>query len=342
MSIKLNIAIRVPEEATREFDLSFDKFVITIGRDRENDIQIPLSTVSRRHARILVEQERWLVEDLRSTHGTKVNGQALGLGGKKFLSEGDQIQIVHAFITYHEINREQLEEGGVTEEKTAIVARKMVQNIFENSNESAEVPHLVVMNGSLKGKNIAFGPDVTEVVFGRGENCDVRLEDVNVSRRHAIVSREWNEFFVEDLGSKNGVILNGKKTSGKTRLSNNDEIDLGAIRLIFVDQQSSILEKLGEITAFANETKKNEVKNVFTLQGLPGTKAPFTEETTSKPIAEPLVEPEKLEKSADVTVSQARFKPSSRKRFGTEEYVLLALVGLVVVGLIVGVVVALD
>src|SRR5690349_5685152 len=122
MPIKLNVAIRVPQEAPREFDLVFDKPNITIGRDRENDIQIPLSTVSRRHARIYEERGNWFVEDLRSTHGTSVNGQILGLGGKKLLLEGDQIQIVYAFITCHLEEDQGLEEASTSEEKTAVVA----------------------------------------------------------------------------------------------------------------------------------------------------------------------------------------------------------------------------
>ncbi len=342
MSIKLNIAIRVPEEATREFDLLFDKPVITIGRDRENDIQIPLSAVSRRHARIYKEQGDWFIEDLHSTHGTKVNGQALGPGGKKKLNNGDQIQIVYAFITYNKISGQQLEEEDISEEKTEVVARKMVHNVLGNLDESPEITHLLVMNGPLQGKNIDLGPNVTEVVFGRGENCDVRLEDASISRRHARVIRDWNEYFVEDLDSKNGVIVNGQKTTGKTRLKNNDEIDLGTIRLTFVDEQASILVKLGEITAFANEVKKNEVKSVPNIIGLPNTKAPMPYEAASQPPAQPVAVPEKTAKSTDATASQVHITPSSRRRFGTEEYVLLALVGLVVVGLIVGAVIALG
>lgn len=340
MSIKLNVAIRVPDEAPREFDLSFDKSIITVGRDRENDIQIPLSTVSRRHARIYEEQGDWFVEDLRSTHGTKVNGQILGLGGKKLLSEGDQIQIVHAFITYHRINAELLDETATSEEKTSVVARKMVQGVLGNSDKTPEVPHLVVMNGPLQGTTVDFGPDVTEVVLGRGDNCDIRLEDVNISRRHAVVRRNWNEFLIEDLGSKNGVILNGQRTSGETRLKDADEIYLGAIHLTFVNHQANILGKLGEIPAFANELKKDVGKNEKNTQALPKEK-PTLAESISQPPEKLALEPAKTEKSADVTVSQAGMM-AARRKFGAVEYVLLALVGLVLVGLIVGVVVALG
>src|SRR5687768_489430 len=101
MKIRLHAEIRVPNERAREFDLEFTGPEVLIGRDRESDIQIPLSAVSRKHAKIFEQDGEWFVEDLASTHGTKVNGQMIGVEGKKLLREGDVVEIVHAAITFH-------------------------------------------------------------------------------------------------------------------------------------------------------------------------------------------------------------------------------------------------
>src|SRR6185503_13305719 len=51
--------------------------------------------------------------------------------------------------------------------------------------------------------------DGGEVVFGRGSNAQVRIDHDAVSRRHAIVRRKGATVTVEDLGSRNGTLVNG-------------------------------------------------------------------------------------------------------------------------------------
>jgi pSer/pThr/pTyr-binding forkhead associated (FHA) protein len=346
MFIKLKVSIRVPGEAPREFDLSFNKPEVIIGRDRENDVQIPLSTVSRRHARIYEDKGEHFIEDLRSTHGTKVNGQSLGSGGKKLLRDGDQVQIVHAFITYAKADDNQL-EAAATDEQTSVVARKMVQNVLSDLETHDDVPYLLVMNGPLEGKKIEMGPNVTEVVLGRGENCDVQLDDVNISRRHASIRRDWNEFVIEDLKSKNGVVVNGRKILGVAQLKDADEIYLGAIHLTFVDPTAGLMGRLGGLPAFANEAKAQAQAQA------PKAAEPKAEEAapTQRVVVESADEPSAASEPPQAHVEEAHVdeehtdatsvidSPSSK--LGMAEYALLGLAAVVVIGLALGLALAL-
>jgi len=72
-------------------------------------------------------------------------------------------------------------------------------------------------------------------VIGRSRECDLVLDDPNVSRRHAELRREDEGWAVRDLGSTNGIKLNGHRSRGG-RLSPGDEITLGLSRLTF-DQE---------------------------------------------------------------------------------------------------------
>jgi len=65
------------------------------------------------------------------------------------------------------------------------------------------------------------------VVLGRSRECDVRLSDANISRRHAEVRHEDDEFWLVDLGSTNGTELNGNRVD-RARLSDGDRITLGS------------------------------------------------------------------------------------------------------------------
>jgi pSer/pThr/pTyr-binding forkhead associated (FHA) protein len=82
-------------------------------------------------------------------------------------------------------------------------------------------------------KGVQFVPldrDVTTV--GRSRECEVMLEDLNVSRRHFQVRRSGNAYVLEDLKSKNGTHVNGAPVQ-HWNLSDGDLISAGDTKLLF-------------------------------------------------------------------------------------------------------------
>jgi hypothetical protein len=72
-------------------------------------------------------------------------------------------------------------------------------------------------------------------VLGRSRECDVTINDPNVSRRHAEIRPDGRGgWIVEDLGSTNGVKVNGRAISGATRLEPGDRLALGTADVRFV------------------------------------------------------------------------------------------------------------
>ena len=70
-------------------------------------------------------------------------------------------------------------------------------------------------------------------VMGRSSSCEIVLEDPNASRRHAAIRPTSDGWLVEDLGSTNGVTLNGRQVNGTRGLRPGDRIELGQTELIF-------------------------------------------------------------------------------------------------------------
>ncbi len=70
------------------------------------------------------------------------------------------------------------------------------------------------------------------LVLGRSRECDITVDDLNVSRRHAEVRHEDGAYWIVDLGSTNGVIVNGKRVE-RAELAPDDEIVLGTTELRF-------------------------------------------------------------------------------------------------------------
>lgn len=252
MAVKLEVVMEIPGKDPRTFHYEFDQELITLGRDEHNDIQIPLSTVSRSHATIHQESGEWYIEDLKSTHGTKHNGKVLGQGGKKLLRPGDVIEVVHFRITFLVTDTDF--DDVPSQEHTEALARRMVEEVLATIGTDSETPYLRVMNGPDEGKKYDVGPDVAEAVIGRGVDCDFQINDANISRNHAVVRRDWRDITIEDCGSKNGVVINERRITRPTSLRDADEIVLGAVRLTFIDPSAKFLGKLDDIPAFADDT----------------------------------------------------------------------------------------
>ena len=70
------------------------------------------------------------------------------------------------------------------------------------------------------------------VVIGRSKECDIRVNDGNVSRRHAEIRQEGSSFWIVDLDSTNGVSVNGR-TLKRAKLDDEDRITLGSTELVF-------------------------------------------------------------------------------------------------------------
>jgi FHA domain-containing protein len=88
---------------------------------------------------------------------------------------------------------------------------------------------------TVEGREVPITGD--RVVLGRSRECDIRLDDANVSRRHAEVRQEDDGFWVVDLGSTNGTEVNGKRID-RVRLSDGDRITLGSTDVGFSRPQS--------------------------------------------------------------------------------------------------------
>ena len=80
------------------------------------------------------------------------------------------------------------------------------------------------------GKRTVLGG--SRVVIGRSRECDIQLDDPNVSRRHAELRREGNTWVAADLGSTNGIKINGRRIP-EGELRPGDELTLGLIKLRF-------------------------------------------------------------------------------------------------------------
>jgi pSer/pThr/pTyr-binding forkhead associated (FHA) protein len=71
------------------------------------------------------------------------------------------------------------------------------------------------------------------VTIGRSRQCDLMIDDPNVSRQHAEIRPRGGSWVLTDLGSTNGSLLNGRRIMGPEVLKPGDEIELGTSAITF-------------------------------------------------------------------------------------------------------------
>lgn len=89
---------------------------------------------------------------------------------------------------------------------------------------------LVVHRGPNLGARFLLDQDLS--VAGRHPDADIFLDDVTVSRKHAEFHRVGEGFMVRDLGSMNGIFVNGERAES-ANLESGSEVLIGKFRLTF-------------------------------------------------------------------------------------------------------------
>jgi pSer/pThr/pTyr-binding forkhead associated (FHA) protein len=101
---------------------------------------------------------------------------------------------------------------------------------------------LVVQKGPSAGSRFLLDQDM--VTAGRHSDSEIFLDDVTVSRRHAVFTREGDEFSVADAGSLNGTYVNRDRID-KVVLKDSDEVQIGKYRLVFFASHSGPATRSG-------------------------------------------------------------------------------------------------
>lgn len=247
MGVRLTVKMKSGSGAGQSKTVLLDDEIITFGRDQSCQVVLAQQAVSRNHARISRDGTLFFLEDLGSSFGTQVNGQKMPKGEKRLLRNGDVIAIAQFDVTFDRVADVSSED---VSGKTSFLSRKVVKDVMKGLSSGGENAYFRVMNGATEGTRIEIA-DAQEYVFGRdAAEADVVLNDDLVSRKHVKVRRDWSGTHVEDLGSRNGIKLNKKRTR-KATLKDRDEVEIGGVRLLFIDpseahEEAVVMSSSGE------------------------------------------------------------------------------------------------
>lgn len=278
----MGVRLRVRSSWTRRTDATeacfeLEQTKIVIGRRAGADVQLPHPAVSGAHATLQLEGPRATLVDEASTNGTKVNGARIAPQRAKPLRDGDVIEI-GGFTLHVELG---IAASGVSAEDTRALALQLLRDAMDPSGDRLSPPRLVVLNGATEGAELVLPPAPSSVVIGRGEGCDLQLPDADASREHATITRDHRGVRVRDLGSKNGVIVNGRPTRD-VGLRDRDELQIGATVLAFEDPAAAELDAV--VAAPEAEVVLPEPVLVAPIEPEPPPPSPSESESEKKPV----------------------------------------------------------
>lgn len=201
-------------------DTTGKEFILRPGEQvlgRQGEVMIEDGRISRRHARVGLENGSLWVEDMGSTNGTQVNGSPLGQGERQTIVNGGKLSLGGYELT--------LSMPGEAQ-KTGMLSGGRTAAIAAAPSVAAPKAHLVVGEDRYPLK-------AGDNKFGRRATNDVVIADPYVSGEHGIVHVEESGVFITDIGSTNGTFLNEAKleVNQKTPVTPNDAIRLGGLSL---------------------------------------------------------------------------------------------------------------
>ncbi|HUV04925.1 MAG TPA: FHA domain-containing protein [Armatimonadota bacterium] len=197
----------------------------SVGRE-STDVLLGDSTVSRRHALLVLDSGKCWIEDLGSANGTFVAGKQIQQGERMELADGTELKFGSAIFSVKlpAVEGEAIEAA--EEEAPAEAPAAEVEAIEQAAPEVSPVARLVSTTDPGRDFAVVPGPNT----IGRGAGNSIVLgDDPYVSSSHAELIADDSGLWLVDVGSTNGTVLNGTKIAPNERVAVNlgDEIAIG-------------------------------------------------------------------------------------------------------------------
>jgi ABC-type multidrug transport system ATPase subunit/pSer/pThr/pTyr-binding forkhead associated (FHA) protein len=246
-------AIELVRSSTGNFErIQLTKDVTRLGREpgMEVEIEAAAAIVSRRHAEIHKRDGQYMLVDLGSFNGTLINEQRITAPTP--LYDGDRIQLGMGGPVLRIIDPAHPAPSGAQntgQRSVAVSSGSSPQApipipVPPASGPLAEVARAQTMvfkagSGSLNQPPASPGgaqPQLLmQVMFdgkpqlsiGRAPDNDMRLDGLQISNHHARLSNMQGNVFVEDVGSTNGVYVNGARITGRRPVQGRDIVQVG-------------------------------------------------------------------------------------------------------------------
>lgn len=223
--------------------------VVTIGRAPSSLIRIDNPAVSGSHAKVYWEADRFVVEDLKSSNGTYLNGRAVN---KAQLTDGDTIQIGKHIVEFceqvgsatgargtvdrHAFFQKQIDSAAKHKvEPTEMMDTEGARELIAAGESGTRLPEKVGVLQVLSGRTDKPSYLLTSKIsmIGKSEMASIRLKGWSAPQVAAVIQRRGSSYFIAGSGKESLVKVNGSQIVGEKELQEGDLIELASLKMTF-------------------------------------------------------------------------------------------------------------
>ncbi|MDF2460121.1 MAG: hypothetical protein K0S79_2537 [Nitrospira sp.] len=216
------LLVKLQGQSSSSVELQRDCF--TIGRKPDNDLLIEDHTVSSHHARITRVQSVYFLEDLKSTNGTTVNGQAVE---RAQLHDADVIAIGQHRIIFQDSGTvtAQASSSSTGFDQTMAIPRKSVQG------GPSIAARILVTAGKTDHLEYQLNRPVN--LIGSQDGAAIRLTGWFAPKTAALISVRAGGFTVSPSQPNKPLLVNGKPVTVQQQLKDGDVIEVAGVSMTF-------------------------------------------------------------------------------------------------------------
>ena len=202
------------------FETQKENFLV--GRSQKCEITIADPQISEVQARIGTKDNRFFIKNIGS-RPISVNGHSTA---GQFLNNGDRLAMGESeFVIQAENNGSPASKQTPMEEKTMVLDAR---------SEKSLGPRLVCTTSA--GKNKIIPLNLEKLVIGRSNEATLKLMDPSISRKHCVIEKRENGFFVRNISTTNPLYLNDRNIS-EQRLYSGDKLQMGMFSITFISDE---------------------------------------------------------------------------------------------------------
>ena len=224
------IQIKFKDAVIKEVPLTQD--TLTIGRKAGNDIVIDNQAISGFHARIVQEDQKYLIEDLNSLNGTFLNGQKVS---RYALNHEDIILIGNHTIEFMfdqppETVATRPGIRGRSMNETVVLSTSDQKKILASTEKVEVLGGFIIIGGSTEKKDYLLKDRITTI--GKDDAAVIRMKGFFAPKVAALINRRKEGYFINPSSGKD-LKINDQKIAQRYDLKDGDIVEIGDLKMQF-------------------------------------------------------------------------------------------------------------
>jgi pSer/pThr/pTyr-binding forkhead associated (FHA) protein len=221
---------------------------VVIGSDPGSAIHLRSGIVSASHARLFLDTKKncFVVEDLNSFNGTKVDGE--DIRGKKRLKTFHIILLANTFEFVFQVAPDEEEAAETPQAPEPLPEEEMMaRTILIDTAQPLEAPapvkeepdEIYLEFKTTKGGQQSIHLKQGSNTVGRSATSDIVIDNPSISRHHAVVKMDGNALSVNDAGSRNGTFVDERRITEETTVAMENELKFGLVSAVLVAKKDA-------------------------------------------------------------------------------------------------------